>query len=126
MAKRTRREELLHMFDERRQEERCNIVIGLKEEGSELTSDMDSAIKDYQLKATQKRDDIQKIHDDIRLLEKAERDMSNKKAALLKEHSLYSFKKDTCGIDKIHPDLIAFDDETRKARQDLLMMKLPR
>lgn len=126
MTKRTRREELLHMFDQRSSENRCAIIKGLKEEGRELTSDMDSVIKDYQIKATTQRDEIQKIHDELRLLEKAERDMSNRKVVVLKEHKLYSFRNETCGTDTMHPDLIAFDDEVRKERQDLLMMKLPR
>ena len=126
MTKRTRREELLYMFDQRSAEKRCTIIKGLKEEGRELTSDMDSVIKDYQIKATTQRDEIQKMHDKVRLLEKAERDMSNKKAAFLEERKLSYFQKDRCGSTDLHPDLMVFDEEVRKERQDLLMMKLPR
>lgn len=99
MTKRTRREELLHMFDQRSAEKRCAVVKSLKAEGRELTAEMDTIIKGYQIKATQNRDDIQKIHDDIRLLEKAERDMSNKKTLLLTEHKMFSFTTHTCGSD---------------------------
>lgn len=126
MTKRTRREELLYMFDQRSSEKRCAIIKNLKQAGRELTSDMDSVIKDYQIKATTQRDEIQKIHDDIRLLDKAERDMSNKKTLLLTEHKMFSFNIQSCGSNDLHPRLIKFDEEVRKERQDLLMMKLPR
>jgi len=126
MVKRTRREELLYMFDQRSAEKRCDIVLTLKREGKVVTADFDAQLREITRLREEAADDIAKLRDKMAGLDQEVYDLNGKKANILKEHKLYSFKKESCGTDKIHPNLIAFDDEVRKERQDLLMMKLPR
>lgn len=126
MAKKTRREELLSMFDQRSSEKRCDIVIGLKREAKVITAENDAQVREIDGLRDEASNDITKLRDKIAGLDQEIYELNNKKVAVLKEHKLYSFRKETCGTDTMHPDLIAFDEEVRKERQDLLMMKLPR
>ena len=126
MTKRTRREELLSMFDQRSSEKRCVIIKGLKREAKVITAESDVQITEIDRLRDEASNDIAKLRDKIAGLDQEIYDLNNKKVVVLKEHKLYSFRNETCGTDTMHPDLIAFDEEVRKERQDLLMMKLPR
>ena len=126
MTKRTRREELLYMFDQRSAEKRCTIIKGLKEEGKVITAESDVQFRKLDGLRNEASNDIMKLRDKIAGLDQEIYDLNGQKAALLKEHKLYSFRNETCGTDTMHPELIAFDEEVRKERQDIIMMKLPR
>ena len=126
MAKTTRREELLSMFDEQAAEDRCTIVIGLKHKAEELTAKNDTTIKALDEEERIVGEDIQALRDEAGAISLRRKIIVDDKVKLLRANKLYSFSKQTCGSDEIHPDLVTFDKETRGKREELIMKKLPR
>lgn len=126
MAKKTRREELLSMFDERAAQKRCDIITRLRKEGNSLTASLDMEIKNIDISTSEAKDHMTRLHNSITAMNESVSKLITKKRTLLDEHCLRSFKRDSCGDNELHPDLIEFDENVRKEREDLLMMKLPR
>lgn len=126
MANITRRQELLGMFDERTNEERCDIISVLKERGIKLTADIDEEIVIATEGLKVKRDDVDIIYSAISREEKVINALYAKRAEMLEKHKLKTFKHTSCGRDSVHADLVKFDAAKRDEREKLVLMKLPR
>lgn len=96
------REEVKRVFEDQRAKGRCDISKRLAKEKKELTKEIDA--------------EISKMREELDALEK-------KRLDILKEHKLVDLDKRTrhsCSSYELHPELEAYDQETRRMTIELL------
>lgn len=115
----TVRGQLLSIHDQERGEARCKISTLLYAKGKELTAKIDGKIDEIRREINSKREDI-------RGLETRLGDCDTAKSDVLKVEKLGKIGKSSyrgCSIEEQHPELVAFDLETRELRKEILNRK---